>query len=114
EHYSIGASFPCGPENVDKLTAAFFDIVKNISEKGVEAKDLEKVKETLKNQYTESIKQNDYWLSGLSRAFIEQTDPAWVLAYPEKVKQATGDQLQRLCQQVLNAPNLVAVLNPEN
>jgi len=114
EHYSIGASFPCGPENVDKLTTAFFDIVKNISEKGVEAKDLEKVKETLKNQYTESIKQNDYWLSGLSRAFIEQTDPAWVLAYPEKVKQATGDQLQRLCQQVLNAPNLVAVLNPEN
>jgi zinc protease len=114
EHYSIGASFPCGPENVDKLTAAFFDIVKNISEKGVEAKDLEKVKETLKNQYTESIKQNDYWLSGLSRAFIEQTDPAWVLAYPEKVKQASAEQLQKLCQQVLKAPNLVAVLNPEN
>ncbi|MFN5363135.1 MAG: M16 family metallopeptidase, partial [Bacteroidota bacterium] len=114
EHFTITAAFPCGPENVDKLTAAYFDIVKNISEKGVDAKDLEKVKETLKNQYAESIKQNDYWLSNLSRSFINQTDPAWLLAYPEKVKQTTGDQLQQICQQLLGTPNLIAVLQPEN
>ncbi|MFN9949228.1 MAG: insulinase family protein, partial [Bacteroidota bacterium] len=114
EHFTITAAFPCGPENVDKLTAAYFDIVKNISEKGVDAKDLDKVKETLKNQYAESIKQNDYWLSNLSRSFINQTDPAWLLAYPEKVKQTTGDQLQQICQQLLGTPNLIAVLQPEN
>ncbi|MFN9802441.1 MAG: M16 family metallopeptidase [Bacteroidota bacterium] len=114
EHFTITAAFPCGPENVDKLTAAYFDIVKNISEKGVDAKDLDKVKETLKNQYAESIKQNDYWLSNLSRSFIDQTDPAWLLAYPEKVKQTTGDQLQQICQQLLGTPNLIAVLQPEN
>ena len=114
EHFTITAAFPCGPENVDKLTAAYFDIVKNISEKGVDAKDLDKVKETLKNQYAESIKQNDYWLSNLSRSFINQTDPAWLLAYPEKVKQTTGDQLQQICKQLLGTPNLIAVLQPEN
>ncbi|MFN7822390.1 MAG: hypothetical protein ACK5PO_05485, partial [Bacteroidota bacterium] len=67
-----------------------------------------------KNQYAESIKQNDYWLSNLSRSFIDQTDPAWLLAYPEKVKQTTGDQLQQICKQLLGTPNLIAVLQPEN
>ena len=49
-HYSVMLSFPCGPENVDKLTKAAFDIIKNAQEKGVEQKDLDKVKETLKRQ----------------------------------------------------------------
>lgn len=114
QHYSLSAYFPCGPENVDKLTAAFFDIIKGISEKGVDEKDLDKVKETLKNQYTDNVKQNDFWLEGLSRSFIEKTDPSWILAYPEKVKQTTSGQLKELCQQVLTTPNMVAVMNPEN
>lgn len=114
ENYSISASFPCGPENVDKLTAAFFEIVKNIADKGVEQKDLDKVKETLKSQYKENIKLNDYWLGQLSRAFIEKTDPAWLLAFPEKVQQATSEQLQQLCKKVLSSADMVAVLNPEN
>jgi zinc protease len=114
ENYSISASFPCGPENVDKLTAAFFEIVNNIADKGVEQKDLDKVKETLKIQYKENIKLNDYWLGQLSRAFIEKTDPAWLLAFPEKVQQATSEQLQQLCKKVLSSAYMVAVLNPEN
>lgn len=114
ESYSISASFPCGPENVDKLTAAFFDIVKTIADKGVDQKELDKVKETLKIQYKENIKLNDYWLNQLSSAFIEKTDPAWLLAYPEKVQQAGSEQLQQICRQLLNTPNMVAVLNPEN
>jgi zinc protease len=114
ENYSISASFPCGPENVDKLTAAFFEIVNNIADKGVEQKDLDKVKETLKIQYKENIKLNDYWLGQLSGAFIEKTDPAWLLAFPEKVQQATSEQLQQLCKKVLSSADMVAVLNPEN
>src|SRR6185503_4184935 len=49
-HYSISAGIPCGPENVTKLSTALFDIIKNAQEKGVEQKDLDKVKETWKKQ----------------------------------------------------------------
>ena len=50
-HYTVTAGIPCGPENVEKLTDALIDIIKNAQEKGVEQKDLDKVKETWKKQY---------------------------------------------------------------
>ena len=66
---------PCGPENVEKLTKALLDIIKDAQEKGVEQKDLDKVKETWKKQYHVNLQSNDWWLSGLSNAFIDQTNP---------------------------------------
>ena len=114
EHYSIGVSFPCGPENVDKLVAAFLGIVKDVSNKGIDEKDMAKVKETLKKQYEVQIKNNDYWLEGLSKSFIDQTDPAWILAYPSKVEGVTAAQLQQLCKKLMDTPNYSkSVLYPE-
>lgn len=114
EQYSIGVSFPCGPENVNKLVAAFLGIVKDVSDKGIDEKDMAKVKETLKKQYEVQIKNNDYWLEGLSKSFIDQTDPAWILAYPGKVEGVTADQLQQLCKKLMDTPNYIkAVLYPE-
>jgi len=114
EQYDISVSFPCGPENVDKLVAAFLGIVKNVSDKGIDEKDMAKVKETLKKQYEVQIKNNDYWLDGLSKSFIDQTDPSWILAYPGKVEGVTAAQLQQLCKKLMDTPNYIkAVLYPE-
>jgi len=55
-HYTITTSFPCGPENVDKLTAALFEIIKDAREKGIDQKDLDKVKETWKRQNQDHMK----------------------------------------------------------
>ena len=63
EHYKIHASIPCGPENVDKLTTALLDIIKNAQEKGIVQKDLDKVKETWKKQYHVNLQSNDYWIT---------------------------------------------------
>lgn len=115
EHYNIGVSFPCGPENVDKLVNAFLGIVKDVCDKGIDEKDMAKVKETLKKQYEVQIKNNDYWLEGLSKSFIDQTDPAWILLYPAKVEGVTAAQLQQLCKKLMDTPNYIkAVLYPEN
>jgi zinc protease len=114
EQYDIAVSFPCGPENVDKLVAAFLGIVKDVSDKGIDDKDMAKVKETLKKQYEVQIKNNDYWLQSLSKSFIDQTDPAWILAYPGKVEGVTAAQLQQLCKKLMDTPNYIkAVLYPE-
>ena len=114
EQYDISVSFPCGPENVDKLVTAFLGIVKDVSDKGIEEKDMAKVKETLKKQYEVQIKNNDYWLNSLSKSFIDQTDPSWILAYPGKVEGVTAAQLQQLCKKLMDTPNYIkAVLYPE-
>ena len=113
-NYNISIGFPCGPENVDKLTTALFSILNEAIDKGIEQKDLDKVKETLKKQNQDLIKQNDYWLDAMSKAFIEKDDPMWILEYNQKVDTLTTVELQSLAKKYFNMQNYIkAVLNPE-
>ena len=114
-HYTIAATLPCGPENVDKLTAAFLDIIKEAQEKGVAQKDLDKVKETWKQQYHVNLQSNDWWLTGLSNAWIDQTDPGNLLTYEQRVDAIKTEDLQKAAKKFLTLNNMVkAVLYPES
>ena len=114
-HYTVSANIPCGPENVNKLTDALFDIIKNAQENGVDQKDLDKVKETWKKKYHENLKSNDAWLDNLSTAFIDQTNPENILNYEEKVDALTVKDLQKAAQKFLSMNNYIkVVLYPEN
>ncbi|MFL5787670.1 MAG: M16 family metallopeptidase [Flavisolibacter sp.] len=114
-HYTLAANLPCGPENVDKLTTALFELIKNIQEKGPEQKDLDKVKETWRKQYQVSMQSNDAWLSNLSEAFIDKTDPHNILDYEQKLNALTVSDVQKAAQKYLTMNNYVkAVLYPES
>ena len=113
-HYVINVSFPCGPENVDKLTAAAFDLIKNAQEKGVAQKDLDKVKETVKKQNDDQLTQNGHWLDVLSTSWIERDDPHWIYDYSKKVAALTVEDMQQTAKKYFNMDNYIkAVLNPE-
>jgi zinc protease len=115
EHYSIQASIPCGPENVDKLTQALLGIIKNAQEKGIARKDLDKVKETWKKQYHVNLQRNEYWLEGLSSAFINEDNPENILDYEQKIDAITVEDLQKIAQKYLTLDNMVkSVMYPEN
>ncbi len=114
-HYSIQATIPCGPENVDKLTEALIGIIKNARDKGPAQKDLDKVKETWKKQYHVNLQQNDYWLSSLSYAFINQYNPEELMDYEHRVDLITTADLQKVAAQYLTLDNMVkSVLYPES
>lgn len=114
-HYTITAGIPCGPENVEKLTAALFQIIKNAQENGIDQKDLDKVKETWKKQYHVSLQSNDAWIDNLSNAFIDQNNPENILTYEQKVDALTTKDLQEAAKKFLTMNNYVkAVLYPEN
>jgi zinc protease len=114
-HYSIQASIPCGPENVDKLTAALLDLIKNAQDKGVAQKDLDKVKENWKKQYHVNLQSNEYWLESLSSAFINGDDPENVLDYEKKIDTITVDDLQKVAKKYLTLNNMVkSVMYPES
>ena len=114
-HYSIQASVPCGPENVDKLSEALIGIIRNAQEKGVAQKDLDKVKETWKKQYHVKLQDNDYWLESLSYAFINQYDPAEMLDYEQSVDAITIADLQKAAKQYITLDNMVkSVMYPES
>jgi zinc protease len=114
-HYSISASIPCGPENVTKLSTALFDLIKTAQEKGIEQKDLDKVKETWKKQYKVDLQSNEAWLNNLSNAFIDQNDPENMLNYGQKVEALTVQDLQNAAKKFFSMNHYVkAVLYPEN
>jgi len=115
EHYSIQASIPCGPENVDKLTQALLDIIKNAQEKGIAQKDLDKVKETWKKQYHVNLQRNEYWLENLSSAFINEDNPENILDYERKIDAITVEDLQKIAKKYLTLDNMVkSVMYPES
>ena len=114
-HYTVTAQLPCGPENVEKLEKALTELIKDAQEKGIDQKDLDKVKETWKKQYHVNLQSNDYWLGVLSNAFIDQTNPENVLDYEQKVNAITVEDLQKAAKKFLTMNNMVkAVLYPES
>lgn len=115
EHYSINATIPCGPENVDKLTTALLDIIKTAQEKGIEQKDLDKVKETWKKQYHVNLQSNDFWLENLSNAFINLDNPENILDYEQKISAITVEDLQNAAKKFLTLNNMIkSVMYPES
>ena len=114
-HFSVQAYVPCGPENVDKLTTALFDLVKGAQTGAIEQKDLDKVKETLKKDHRTKLQENGYWLASLTNAQIEGHNPENILEFEKRVDAITLQDLQKAAQKFLNMNNYVrAVLYPEN
>jgi zinc protease len=114
-HYNITAYIPCGPENVEKLTNALFALIKDAQEGKIDQKDLDKVKETWRKKYAEQLKDNDYWLTGLSQAFIDGNNPEGILDYETRVNALTIQDLQNAAKKFLDMNNYIrAVLYPES
>ena len=113
-HYEITAVIPCGPENVDKLTAALMGIIRNAIDSGVPQKDLDKVKANLQKQDDEQMKQNEHWLDGLTYAWIERYNPRWIDDYSKKLAALTVEDVKEAAKKYFQMDRYIkAVLNPE-
>lgn len=113
-HYNLTISFPCGPENVDKLTKALFQILDTLRQKGCEQKDLDKVKETIKKKNEDAMKENDHWLDALSSAWINSTDANWILDYSKKAAEVTIKDILDAANKYIDLKNYIkADLYPE-
>lgn len=114
-NYSIGLSLPCGPENVDKLIKAAMVEIEKVKTKGPSVADLNKVKETWKQQYLVNIKDNAFWARQLLQSFEYSTEPSSILNYEKRVTSLTIKDIQETANKYLDTRNYVqVVLNPEN
>lgn len=113
-YYSLGISLPCGPENVDKLIKATLAEIDKIKANGPSAEDLNKVKETWKQQYQVNIKDNAFWARQLLLS-VELAAPAGeVLSYEKRIAALTANDVKDAANKYLDMKNYVQiVLNPE-
>lgn len=113
ESYSFTIGFPCGPENVEKLTASALKELQNIIDKGPDEKDLAKFKEGELSDYKNSSKENSYWLSNFISSYNNGSDPEEVLNYEKLVNGITAKDIQNIAKQYLSKDKVIGVLMPE-
>lgn len=114
EGYTMALQLPCGPENVDKLTAAANAEIEKIKQQGPEQKDLDKVKKSLLEKYAVNSKDNRYWSNVLQGIYFSENDPERVLNYTKIVNEVSIDDIRKAAGLVLNNNNIInAVLYPE-
>ncbi len=113
--YSVSVSFPCGPENVDKLINATWSEIEKIKANGPSESDLNKVKETNTKQYLENVKDNSYWLAKLQQTVELGSNPADILTGEKRINSVTAKEVKEAANKYLNEKNYVQViLNPES
>jgi len=113
-NYTINASLPCAPENVDKVLAATFAEIDKIKHDGVEEADLNKVKTAWIKNYRKGMRENGYWMASLQNAFFNNANPEDILTYESRVNGLTVADLKQAAQRYFDTNNyLQVVLYPE-
>jgi len=111
---SFTISFPCAPENVDSLTRAALDELKKIMEQGVNAEDLEKVREQQKRKLEVDLKQNNFWMNSLYEALFNNNNPADILKKQKNIEGLNPKMIQDAARKYINFSQYIrAVLKPE-
>ena len=111
--FDFSISFPCGPENVDKLVAAALAEVEKIKKDGVTAQDLAKVKETYLVARKEQVKTNNFWIGNLLSLDQEERPDSYLLEYEKRVNALTAQDIQKMAQKYLDENYFLAILMPE-
>ena len=112
-NYTIGASVPCGPENVDKLVKATWEEINKVKAGPTET-DLNKVKEALKTQALENMKDNAYWRGKMQQWVELGTNPSDILTLDKRVDAVTVKEIQDAAVKYFNEKNyLQVILYPE-
>ncbi|WFB69836.1 insulinase family protein [Chryseobacterium sp. WX] len=112
--YDFSVNFPCGPENVEKLTKSAMAELQKLIYKGPEQKDLDKYKEGEYNEYKTSLKDNGFWLQGIAQNQLDGSDKYDILNYQDKVKALTVKDLQDVARKYLTKEKNIATLMPED
>jgi len=113
--YSMSVRFPCGPENVDRLVEAAKGVVHNAVKNGPSQVDLDKVKETLKKEHKQEMKENRYWLNILENTDQYDRDPMRAFTYNDRVDALTVEELHQVAKKYLADDKFIlAIKNPES
>lgn len=113
-NYTLFLQLPCAPEHVDTLLLAAAAEIEKIKANGPEQKDLDKVKQTMKEKHLVNVKTNDYWTGHLDNIASGDEDPKRVLHFSDYVDALTVKDIQEAAKLVFDGKNVLrAMLYPE-
>ncbi len=111
--YNMTISFPCAPENVEKLKTISVDQVADVVKNGPTAEDLMKAQKGMINDHKEDLKKNRFWLSTLKNIDYMNNDKSDPFTFEDRVNSLTVKDLQKVAKKYLANGYILGVLNPE-
>ncbi|WP_298534408.1 pitrilysin family protein [uncultured Algibacter sp.] len=111
--FNFSISFPCGPENVEKLKMNAINEVETIIKNGPTDKDLAKIKEAQILKRKQQLKENKFWLNLLRNADYNDKDLSRVFDYEEDINALTKDDIQKVAKAYLSNDYILCIHNPE-
>ena len=115
ERFSTGFAFSCDPGNADGLIQSAREEIERLQTEGPLSEDLEKIRQQRIRSFEKGVKENRFWLGGLSRYLQEERPMETILRGPEVAKAFNGEEAQRAAQLYFDESNrLIAKLNPKS
>ncbi len=113
-NYSFFLQLPCGPEKVDTLLIAANAEIQSLIKNGPSKENLEKVKQTWREQHKVNIKENRTWLSQLQSFYFPGDNPDYFLNYEKYVNALTPKDIQDAAKLLFSTKNVfTGILRPE-
>jgi zinc protease len=112
-YYTFTISFPCGPENTEKLITASLGELNKIIANGPTQVDLDKFKQAELLEYKKQMKENRYWLSNFTKCYTNGSKPEDILELEAKINSVTVAQIQEVAKKYLAKDKAIGVLMPE-
>ena len=111
--YRFNISFPCAPENVEKLKTISVDQVASIVKNGPTEEDLMKTKKAIILDHKEDLKKNRFWLRTIKNVDYQKNDATDALSFEDRVNALTKKDIQNVAKKYLTSGYILGILNPE-
>jgi len=111
--FNFSISFPCAPENAEKLAAASIAELEKIIKDGPTATDLDKVQKAMLLTRKDQLEQNRFWLSAIKNSDYENSDIDDVVNYETNVNAMTIKEIHNVAKKYLAGGYIKAILLPE-
>jgi zinc protease len=110
ERYSLQVSFPCSPDNVDKLVEATWKELNYLKANGPSAEDLAKVKETRMRQLEENRQRNSYWLGQIGSYVNQGLDLNLILDSEKRLQAVSAERIHQAAKKYINPDQYIKVV----
>ncbi|WP_420553150.1 M16 family metallopeptidase [Tenacibaculum aiptasiae] len=111
--YRFNISFPCAPENVEKLKTISVNQVADIVKNGPTEEDLMKTKKAMIADHKEDLKKNRFWLRTIKNVDYQKNDDSDATSFEDRVNALTKKDIQKVAKKYLTNGYILGVLNPE-
>ncbi|OGU56443.1 MAG: hypothetical protein A2X64_03260 [Ignavibacteria bacterium GWF2_33_9] len=102
ERMVLYSGFGCSPDRVEELTIATIDIFKELQDKPVDQKYVEKVHETFLREIETARKENNWWQQIIHNSVQYNEDQSFLLDYEKMVQNINAKTIQDAAKQYLD------------